>query len=529
MSLRKNAQLVLISIGIMCIKTPLLALDVSSQIETLGNPYQSDYPDGEDIYARNIWDLQVYQGKVYLGAGNSSNDGPAQNAGPVNIYSYNPVINQFSKEGEVDDEQIDLYRVLNGDLYIPGHDALERWSRGNFYRLGSDNQWDKIRNIPDAIHVYDMAYNNGKLYAALGARSGSEVAVSDDDGETWEKILLGRSRVYSFMSIAHQLFAIKSIRDKAYMQDNDYNNLYTMINPVSATATILADMVSIPSSSGNTILEPVEKTIDSINYFLLAINHVLSSDVSVSYTTRNGTAEASKDYIETSGVATIQAGEQHIAIPVPIKADDKPESDESFSLIISNPLGANFPGGVTEIHSEHLISGNQVEIASAVTPDELFPDFNFDNNKVGKILRPVSSSNGITLYIGAYTHNDHQYLPFGLFRVSEEGIKKVDLNASYQIWDLLIIDNKVNVLVSELLSNNTYQIRVITSGIDDLILWEEIFNFNQTTFARSFEYIDGDYYFGLGTEIDDPDNWSQKELSTYTGEILRLSQTDYVK
>lgn len=35
----------------------------------IGNPYKADYPEGEQIYARNIWDMQLYKGKIYLGAG----------------------------------------------------------------------------------------------------------------------------------------------------------------------------------------------------------------------------------------------------------------------------------------------------------------------------------------------------------------------------------------------------------------------------------------------------------------------------
>ena len=58
------------------------APDVTSQLEFLGNPGASYYPaDVRWRYARNPWDLQVFDGKVYIGSVNSSNVGPAANAG----------------------------------------------------------------------------------------------------------------------------------------------------------------------------------------------------------------------------------------------------------------------------------------------------------------------------------------------------------------------------------------------------------------------------------------------------------------
>ena len=38
-----------------------------------------------------------------------------------------------------------------------------------------------------------------------------------------------------------------------------------------------------------------------------------------------------------------------------IIADSEKESDETFSLVISNPIGQGFPEGVTEIKATHTI------------------------------------------------------------------------------------------------------------------------------------------------------------------------------
>ena len=43
--------------------------NVTEKIEHLGNPYIDKYRSGEFIYARNIWDMQVFDGDFYFGLG----------------------------------------------------------------------------------------------------------------------------------------------------------------------------------------------------------------------------------------------------------------------------------------------------------------------------------------------------------------------------------------------------------------------------------------------------------------------------
>ncbi len=93
---------------------------MSKQVEFLGNPYRKIYKSDAYVYARNIWDMQVFAGRVFLGAGNSSNKGPAPNAGRVPVYSFNPYNDTFQKEYTVAEEQVDRFRVINEKLYIPG-------------------------------------------------------------------------------------------------------------------------------------------------------------------------------------------------------------------------------------------------------------------------------------------------------------------------------------------------------------------------------------------------------------------------
>ena len=110
----------------------------TAKLEWLGCPAAQVYRGSNRVYARNPWDLQAFDGSLYIGGGNSSNLGLAQNAGPVSIISFHPKTGDITEEVWVDDEQIDRFRVLNEALYIPGHDPQESWDRGNFYILSGN-------------------------------------------------------------------------------------------------------------------------------------------------------------------------------------------------------------------------------------------------------------------------------------------------------------------------------------------------------------------------------------------------------
>ncbi|MFD1952874.1 hypothetical protein ACFSL6_01455 [Paenibacillus thailandensis] len=199
--------------------TASVSKDVTAKVEYVGNPF-SDKP----AYARNVWDMQLFDNKIYIGHGNSSNSEPAPNAGPIPIVYYDLDTRKFVKpkvttynnakqskkimKQAADEEQIDLYKVLNGSIYIPGHDASgENWDFGNFYKLEKDG-WKKYRNIPNAIHVYDMAYYQGKLFAAISS-DGAEVLRSDDGGKSWKSIgyTSEGARAYTFFTLQNKLYA----------------------------------------------------------------------------------------------------------------------------------------------------------------------------------------------------------------------------------------------------------------------------------------------------------------------------------
>ena len=74
-----------------------------------------------------------------------------------------------------------------------------------------------------------------------------------------------------------------------------------------------------------------------------------TSDVSVDYTTADGTASAGSDYTATSGTLTIAAGNTSGTIGVDVLGDTDQEPDEAFAVQLSNPSNANLVTGRADI------------------------------------------------------------------------------------------------------------------------------------------------------------------------------------
>ena len=92
--------------------------------------------------------------------------------------------------------------------------------------------------------------------------------------------------------------------------------------------------VSIASGSGT------EGDDDEID-FTVTLDEAASTTVTVDYATSDGTADAGDDYTSTSGTLSFSAGTTSKTISVEIADDIENESDETFTVTLSNPSGAD--------------------------------------------------------------------------------------------------------------------------------------------------------------------------------------------
>ena len=83
----------------------------------------------------------------------------------------------------------------------------------------------------------------------------------------------------------------------------------------------------------------VDETVGSAT-LTISLSAPAAGDVTVDYTTTDASATAPDDYATTTGTATILAGETTTTITVPIVDDGLEEGSETFTVDLSNAIGA---------------------------------------------------------------------------------------------------------------------------------------------------------------------------------------------
>ena len=167
--------------------------DVTTTLTYLGNPTQGQYANNTDgVFARNMWSVTTYSSKLYLGNGNANNTGPAPNAGPAHVWSFNPTTMVFTDEFATHDYEFQMFRNYNGTAVIPGLNAMAPFV-GAFYYHQPGVGWFEQRTIPSNIHLYDLIFplpNTGLLTAGSGGLDSqgvlqSPVQLAPTNWQTW--------------------------------------------------------------------------------------------------------------------------------------------------------------------------------------------------------------------------------------------------------------------------------------------------------------------------------------------------------
>jgi hypothetical protein len=81
--------------------------------------------------------------------------------------------------------------------------------------------------------------------------------------------------------------------------------------------------------------------------FVASLSAVPTGPVTVSWTTVNGTAKAGSDYVRGSGTLTFAAGQTEATLRVRVKGDRAREADETFRVVLSNPVNARLSDTAT--------------------------------------------------------------------------------------------------------------------------------------------------------------------------------------
>lgn len=99
-------------------------------------------------------------------------------------------------------------------------------------------------------------------------------------------------------------------------------------------------IVGLPTLSIHDVVvaEPTNGTANAAFPVRLSAAHTQA--VTVAYSTTNATAAAGSDYEATSGTITFDPGETNKSISVTVLADTLPEGNETFLVVLANPINA---------------------------------------------------------------------------------------------------------------------------------------------------------------------------------------------
>ncbi len=227
----------------MCVRCFKVEIDDTATLVDLGNAASATYSVG--MTSNCAWDLKLWNGKLYRGAGNYDT-----NSGKTLVWYFDIAKKQWIPTDVLDDESISRFVEVDGTLMAPGIDPTEGWELGNYYRLNDDG-WEKIRKIPGGIHTFDLCELGDKLFFGLGCNGDLSPVCFTTDHENYTSLPLYKNgvpcdtindsilRAYEFFVFKDALYALISRTNEdgnRYVEFFRYENdkmVYTADVPAS--------------------------------------------------------------------------------------------------------------------------------------------------------------------------------------------------------------------------------------------------------------------------------------------------------
>jgi subtilisin family serine protease len=124
-------------------------------------------------------------------------------------------------------------------------------------------------------------------------------------------------------------------------------------NPLVPTLSLAPKMQPDPANPGRMIMVPVRE--GGAATYVISLDRTSNKTISVKYRTTQptlvpvGTALASIDYVATSGTMTFRPGERSKEFTVEILADRVSDIDETFHVVLTEPLNAELTGAASAV------------------------------------------------------------------------------------------------------------------------------------------------------------------------------------
>lgn len=203
----------------------------------VGTPAFSRYNNSaaDIIFARNPWDMQTYNGKVYIGSGDFNS-----NKAPSLIACYDPKTDKATVfQDRLDDEQISNFAIIDGRLIAAGIDPSNN-AILHYFELNADETAFINYAMPYdwRLHNFDMIGFDGKIFIGAGTddtKNRTAAVVSTNGGKSFSGVNMikdgmnvtgsnigsGWSRVYQYMTLNGDLYCYLT-----HSSDSSYNGFY---------------------------------------------------------------------------------------------------------------------------------------------------------------------------------------------------------------------------------------------------------------------------------------------------------------
>jgi len=210
-------------------------------------------------------------------------------------------------------------------------------------------------DAPPSISINDATVVEGNSGApvrsftlTLSAASGKPIAVNVTSTGGTATQVTDYSAINTLANIAAGATSqsISFLVDGDAVFEDDETFTVSLSNPSNvtidrgtATITIQNDD-PLPGISINDVTLVENNSGPRTFHFFVRLSNASSKQVSVQYSTADGTAKAGSDYSAISGTLTFQPGQTTSIATVPVFADPVVEPDENFFVNLTNPTGA---------------------------------------------------------------------------------------------------------------------------------------------------------------------------------------------
>jgi hypothetical protein len=253
--------------------------------------------------------------------------------------------------------------------------------------LAGDITLDYHTKNGSAIAGSDYIETKGTLVLAKGTNIIKvDLAIMTDniseEDETFS-LVFNNSKGAKFANNATELIATLTLKNYEVVKEDDV--VISVVNQQALAVSL------------------VEKNNQYSYSFILQIAP-LAGDITLDYHTKNGSATADEDFVESRGTLKLAKGSTTIKVDLEVKGDTTPEEDEVFSLIFDNPTGAKFANNVNELAATITLK-NDDAIISVIDQQALSISLIEKNNQYTHIFNLQIAPLETDITLDYYTKN----------------------------------------------------------------------------------------------------------------------------